>query len=167
MRKKLCSVAGKVLILAAIFIVAPQLAQSATIVTVESGGSFQPIGGFQFSILTPSGTLASAFTPSSLVSSTLGWNNGSSGSVVAYFDFSGSSSLPLGQNQVGSFANDVTLGNWVFTNNTTGFSIPSSNYSVSQIGTNYLVSPVPIPAAAWLLGSGLVGLVALKRRKRA
>jgi hypothetical protein len=29
------------------------------------------------------------------------------------------------------------------------------------------VNVVPIPAAAWLLGSGLVGLVLLKRRKRA
>jgi hypothetical protein len=27
-------------------------------------------------------------------------------------------------------------------------------------------SPVPIPAAAWLLGSGLVGMVALRRRSR-
>ena len=29
------------------------------------------------------------------------------------------------------------------------------------------VSQVPIPAAVWLLGSGVVGLVALKRRKKA
>ena len=40
--------------------------------------------------------------------------------------------------------------------------------SLSQIqGTNYTVSAVPIPAAVWLLGSGVVGLVVLKRRKKA
>ena len=37
-----------------------------------------------------------------------------------------------------------------------------------MVGTNYVVSSsaVPIPAAVWLLGSGLVGLVALRRRMR-
>jgi hypothetical protein len=39
-------------------------------------------------------------------------------------------------------------------------------YSIIQNGTDYTVSAVPIPAAAWLLGSGVVGLVALKRRKK-
>jgi len=27
------------------------------------------------------------------------------------------------------------------------------------------VSPVPIPGAVWLLGSGIVGLIGLKRRR--
>jgi hypothetical protein len=27
------------------------------------------------------------------------------------------------------------------------------------------VTPTPIPAAAWLLGSGLLGLVGIRRRK--
>lgn len=31
-------------------------------------------------------------------------------------------------------------------------------------GVQDLIRPVPIPAAAWLLGSGLIGLVALRRR---
>jgi len=32
--------------------------------------------------------------------------------------------------------------------------------------TNTAVTPTPIPGAVWLLGSGLLGLVGLKRRMR-
>jgi hypothetical protein len=32
---------------------------------------------------------------------------------------------------------------------------------------NVSVSAVPIPAAAWLFGSGLIGLAGLKRRQKA
>jgi hypothetical protein len=30
-----------------------------------------------------------------------------------------------------------------------------------------VVSPVPIPAAVWLFGSGLLGLIGIARRKKA
>jgi hypothetical protein len=43
-------------------------------------------------------------------------------------------------------------------------------YAYNNADAGYLISrpdgsPVPIPAAAWLLGSGLVGLVSIRRRK--
>jgi hypothetical protein len=39
----------------------------------------------------------------------------------------------------------------------------SSPYGPAIAGVN--LSTVPIPAAAWMLGAGLVGLVAVRRRK--
>ncbi|MDO5675157.1 MAG: VPLPA-CTERM sorting domain-containing protein [bacterium] len=40
----------------------------------------------------------------------------------------------------------------------------SNIYKVSHVGT--ATSPVPVPAAAWLLGAGLVGLVGVRRKVR-
>jgi hypothetical protein len=34
-----------------------------------------------------------------------------------------------------------------------------------NFGANLDVTPTPIPAAAWLLGSGLMGLAGIRRRK--
>jgi hypothetical protein len=40
------------------------------------------------------------------------------------------------------------------------------DYALAGINFNAPVSEVPVPAAAWLFGSGLIGLATLRRRKR-
>lgn len=46
-----------------------------------------------------------------------------------------------------------------------GFSIESVNGSV--VSTDIINTAVPVPAAVWLFGSGLLGLVGIARRKKA
>lgn len=41
----------------------------------------------------------------------------------------------------------------------------SLNAAYYSVGTGFVVSAVPVPAAAWLLGSGLLGLIGVARRK--
>ena len=38
---------------------------------------------------------------------------------------------------------------------------------VSNLNNFYLIQAVPVPAAVWLFGSGLLGLVGMARRKKA
>jgi hypothetical protein len=68
-----------------------------------------------------------------------------------------------------SFAlTDIFLWQWVGTSGFEGYNAIPYTWSSELVGgiPVYTVSAVPIPAAVWLLGSGVVGLVALKRRKR-
>jgi hypothetical protein len=46
--------------------------------------------------------------------------------------------------------------------------IGSEDLSIWKEGSSspFGANPVPVPAAVWLLGSGLIGLVGLRRRKR-
>lgn len=46
-----------------------------------------------------------------------------------------------------------------------GFTIESANGNV--VGTDIINTAVPVPAAVWLFGSGLLGLVGIARRKKA
>jgi hypothetical protein len=49
-------------------------------------------------------------------------------------------------------------------NDTTTTVVTDAGTIVTDAGTN--VTPTPIPAAAWLLGSGLLGLVGMRRKKQ-
>jgi hypothetical protein len=76
----------------------------------------------------------------------------------------------------GFLSNDPSYSGFVFGTASGEFNpyyIPGGLYNEYKLGgdiagitINFNVAPVPIPAAVWLLGSGLVGLVALKRKFR-
>ncbi len=69
--------------------------------------------------------------------------------------------LPIGEGTSGNYNTEV-------------FYNESSDWEWYQTGTNYpkggvngmfaVFSPVPIPGAVWLLGSGLIGLVGIRRK---
>ncbi len=60
------------------------------------------------------------------------------------------------------------LGNAYATSSSNALVLPNLSYSEAAytIGANIDVTPTPIPAAAWLLGSGLLGLVGMRRRQQ-
>lgn len=57
------------------------------------------------------------------------------------------------------------LGSSYALNSTNSLTIPTTAFVTDfAVGANIDVTPTPIPAAAWLLGSGLLGLVGIRRR---
>lgn len=67
--------------------------------------------------------------------------------------------------QIGDGANDKTsvFGASVWIDADDGLS--TGSYSGGHWDLNMDLTPVPVPAAAWLFGTGLIGLVAVARRK--
>ena len=63
----------------------------------------------------------------------------------------------------GSFTFDATPGEYFVS--FFGFADASTSSQLGQYGIE--ISQVPVPAAAWLFGSGLVALIGLSRRKKA
>lgn len=66
---------------------------------------------------------------------------------------------------------DFTIRDLSFTNDSVTIgTVASASFSSPTLLSHtfeLVVSPVPIPAAAWLFGSGLIGLIGLARRKKA
>jgi len=64
-----------------------------------------------------------------------------------------------------NFENTINLSELSIFNDIDGTQL-ASGYDVSAIsGTVYPTSAIPLPAAAWLFGSGLLGLIGIARRK--
>lgn len=73
----------------------------------------------------------------------------------------GRSGSPISDDALG--ANDPSL--WAYTDLVADYWLSLSDESAGTPGF-YYVAPVPVPAAVWLLGSALIGLAGIARRRR-
>ncbi|MCW9012419.1 MAG: VPLPA-CTERM sorting domain-containing protein [Gammaproteobacteria bacterium] len=79
-------------------------------------------------------------------------------------------SLSIDNNSIGSLLNETISAN----SSSSSGTFSTSNISLTE-GTHYLsismdnginITPVPVPAAVWLFGSGLIGLASIARRRK-
>jgi len=85
---------------------------------------------------------------------------GTSGSAVTVFDIA-----TLSFNVIGA---DGDFSEIAMADAFTGWSAPGAvPVPVTYVDGQVTVTPVPVPAAVWLFGSGLLGLVGMARRKKA
>ena len=135
-----------------------QLSHASTVVYFEAIGALSDVAGFDFTILTPEDASVANFTPNLPT----GWLDFSLGDLVSALDSTGSGSLTTGT--IGSFDLDVTLGNWNFGTQTAVDLEQGIDFVVLHDGADYTVAAIPIPGALLLFGSGLIGIVGVRRK---
>lgn len=98
----------------------------------------------------------------------------SSGTSV--FQYGSGDDIELGNQSSGSGALDMLMyvADSLFVNDPNAFvylyssvSGQSNGFEAWTVSTQGGITPIPVPAAVWLLGSGIIGLMALRRREKA
>lgn len=91
---------------------------------------------------------------------------GSVGGGTSTSDFDAFAAFSRGESPIFFDSHIEYLKNAYAFNGTNGLVFPASTWNVYDyaIGANIDTSPVPLPGAVWLLGSGLAGLLAARKR---
>ena len=157
------------------------LSYNQVLASMQTGGANE---GYRVATASEVLELYNAYIPTELSTSSIGVNVGPETGVAAiFFDFFGPTHVGyeglsderyiLGHTSDFRSENmnyhltiqlfeDAFGGDIFFSYNTSSI---LENVSHENFGT-YIVSAVPVPAAAWLFGSGLIGLVGFARRKK-
>lgn len=142
-----------------------------TAIGVGSGTIDGPLGVGAFGAATTAESLKVTFSQAVTLNSIsfAQWSNsiitGVTDSVTMTYT-GGSKTLANSGSTVGVFSPNVTLTSFTLTPNQGGFINPTQSTSTFLKSIIVTPSAVPVPAAAWLMGSGLVGLAGLGRRRK-
>ena len=145
-----------------------QSAYSATVVNFAGGGPLEnAVYAFQFEVNPNSGW---TFNPGAAVPSS--WEGQTTGSPIFFIDTSDPRENPLiSGKQLGNFdfgLQTVSLKDFVLTGldgeDLITISPDLYNVTFDEKMDTYTITGVPIPGAVWLLSSGLLGLVGLRRK---
>ena len=143
-------------------------------VTLDGGGNANAIWVFQMpsTLITSPGSVVNVINTGS--GAGVYWNVGSSatldtstlfaGNILALSSITLNSSAQILCGRALANTGAVTLGANTISNDCNVFNGGTTRTDYSSSGFNAQVAAVPIPAALWLFGSGLIGLIGISRR---